>query len=337
MTDKEEIAPRFTADHHGFYNEGHSFFPLIQDDLPLKDWSNVAVIRLPAGLRDDLNWDSSIQLARAYQAANKFILWELDLELDRYCFDPHDSAAFFSFTVALDEFKAHVWPQFSRDTFGVILYRGVFCPEMNFRKNQWESAFLEWKKEMDNVGDYSLYCLQNFAEYLHRLVSFLPDAVLAFVLIDTDSIGSPAKTAHFFSKQRFEHIQLILKGAQCAFAGITYQTGQIAHGWMGDDPFDHHSTACSTIGIYLPKDSFIDDSVLENLNALINSLNQTQMSYRIVCEEKLTEHWDGLDKIIVPATVLSSQGRRKLLGFAAAGGEIVSMDGSLGFPDEKVY
>lgn len=46
---------------------------------------------------------------------------------------------------------------------------------------------------------------------------------------------------------------------------------------------------------------------------------------RIISEEALTMSWDGIDKIFVPYEKLSLQGKRKIAGFKAAGGEVVNL------------
>ena len=79
------------------------------------------------------------------------------------------------------------------------------------------------------------------------------------------------------------------------------------------------------LGIYLPKDPMIDASVLAQLDRLIASLISEQTPFRIISEEKLTEQWDGLDRLIVPEKAISTQGKRKLLGFIAAGGTVTKI------------
>ena len=129
------------------------------------------------------------------------------------------------------------------------------------------------------------------SEYLHRLISFLPDTLLPFALIDT--VASPAKAAQLLSKARFEH--LILK---------------------------NHKIIPSSTAIYLPNDSLIDPAFLQKLDHLLPKLT----SFRIIPEEKLTEQWDGLDLLLVDPDKISIQGKRKLLGFIAAGGTVETFD-----------
>lgn len=327
----------FTADHQGFYHYGEPFFPLIQERcFPAMEWSNTAVIRLPAQLKDDLDWSEQIKQAQGCLSSGKFILWELDLGLDHYSFDPDDTATFFSFSVALDEFSSTIWSQFYAHTFGIILYRGDFHLSTHFPLSQWEHTFQEWAQEMKS--DYSVYCFQNLADYLHRLVSFLPEAILVFAWIDVSFMASVAKMAQLVSKERFEHIHLILKGAHCPFSGITYEDGIIAQGWIGNVPLTNiEKRSISSLGILLPKDPFIDETTLAQLDQVIQVLNRANTPFRFIPEEKLTEQWDGLDKLIIPAQTISPQGRRKLLGFIAAGGTIATMNGTWDLPEEDLF
>lgn len=316
-----DSASRFSADHHGFYRNDCPFSPFIQElTTPLLEGSNVVLIRLPARLSDDLDWTKEMQLAGQIASSGRDILWEIDLGLSTFQFSPDDSAAFYSFSVAIEEFSAHIWPNLQKHTFGVALYRGLFQPSHCFPFFLWEAAFSDWSRDLSFNMTYDLYCAQVLAEYLHRLISFLPDDVLPFALIDVRGIGSAAKMAQLFSQERFEHIHLILKGALCPFQGISWDDSQSAQGWLSKGV----RIDLPAIGIYLPSDSYMDAALIEQLDGVIADLKAAQTAFRIIGEEKLTEQWDGLDKLIVPQQAVSSQGKRKLQGFIAAGG-IVSI------------
>jgi hypothetical protein len=321
--------PLFTADHHGYYCEGRPFVPWIQEDrFPLMEWSNIVCLRLPAGLNDDLDWMQEKEQALDLAASGKYLLWELDLGLSSFKFSSENSAAFFSFSLALEEFTAKFWPEFQKQTFGIVLYRGSPPSEKNFSHTDWESSFLDWSRELGlNSPSYELYCVQMLSEYLHRLVSFLPDSVLPIALIDVISIDSPGKITQFFSKNRFEHVELALKGAKCPFSGICWNDGHHGQGYLGSAMQCKTLSCTSTVGLYLPQDKFLDAFLIDELDRIILKLNDNQTTFRIIPEERLTEQWDGIDQLFVPPTAISGQGRRKLLGFVAAGGSISTFDG----------
>ena len=48
----------------------------------------------------------------------------------------------------------------------------------------------------------------------------------------------------------------------------------------------------------------------------------------------LTESWEGVDRLYVLSEATTSQGKRKLLGFCAAGGTVIVEGESLGLPNE---
>ena len=304
----------FTSDHHGFYLEGAPFYPQIQDGSePLMDWSNTVIIRLPAHLSADLNWYKEKEIAERIADAGKYILWEIDLGLNSYPFNPEDSASFYSFSLAIEEFSKQLWPIFGNKTFGVALYRGSFPFE------QWRSGFIQELTE----GDEEIFCVQMFSEYLHRLISFLPDAVLPFALIDIEKIGSMAKGSQLFSKARFEYLNLAVKGAKAPFCGICWEKGCYGQGWLGGALKEAlPSRIKPTVGVYFPQDEWMNKAVIEELDALMEHLKQSKVDFRIVAEEKLAELWDGLDRLIVPSNAISVSGKRKLLGFIAAGGVV---------------
>jgi hypothetical protein len=296
----------YTADHQGFYCNLAPFYPVL--------------VRLPGRLNDDLGWEAQKKLAETIVSQGKAILWEIDLGLSSFVFKPEDTASFYSFSLALEEFTKTLWPQFEQQTLGVSLYRGAFSEEERFPKAHWETHFLE--QYPDAKGDYALFCVQNFAEYLHRLVSFLPDAALPFAFFDISAIPSAARSAQLFSKERFEHLHLALKGSRAPFPGLCWESGYPAHGWVGQRAHEHCTKDPAGTGILLPKDEYMDEVVLQGLDTLLAELLLKQAIFRIVCEEKLTEQWDGLDTLIVFPEAVTPQGKRKLQGFTAAGGII---------------
>jgi hypothetical protein len=293
----------FTADHKGFYLNNAPFDPLIEEG---------STICLPARLSDDLDWSKEKKAAEQIVASGKYLFWELDLGLDAFLFTPGDSASFYAFSLAVEEFSKQIWPLFQEHTFGLSLYRGPFPPVQNFPLTHWESLFLEWTVEQG--GDYPLYCVQMWVEYLHRLLSFLPETVLPFALIDATQIVSMAKAAQFFSTARFEHLHLAIKGANIPFSGISWEEVREAK-----------SPCAPTLGVLLPSDECLSAPVLESLQGLLCDLTSKKMPFRIIPEEKLTEQWDGLDELFAISQALSAQGKRKLLGFIAAGGKVLSL------------
>jgi hypothetical protein len=342
----------FTADHRGFYLNGTPFYPLIQNSPdPLMQWSNAALLRLPALLKDDLDWSKEKEMAKELSLAGKYLFWELDLGLSSFQFSPEDTASFYAFSLVIEEFCKQLWPIFENRTFGVSIYRGFFDPMRSFPIARWEAGFCQWalerglKQQTIPQSDralyyYELYCAQALSEYLHRLVSFLPDAAMPFALIDISAIASAAWASQFFSKARFEHLNLVIRGAKAPFSGICWEEGHEAQGWLGSSSNSHNligpGITAPAIGVLLPEDDKIDALLIQRLDSLLFDLMKKGVAFRVVSEEKLTEQWDGLDKLIVFSSALSTQGKRKLLGFLAAGGEVATIGDRIGLPEEEL-
>ena len=321
-----------SADHTGFYCGQERFHPIVQTANECIPEANAVLVTLPADLREDLNWSPHIQSAEKAAATQQLILWEIDLGLSSRAFSPHDSAAFFTYSLAIEEFTMTVWPQFKHCSLGAVLYRGSLSFEGQFPLAVWESAFSDWRKDgsplvSENNHGYALFCVQAFSEYLHRLVSFLPDELPAFAMLDVAAIGSAATEALLFSKERFEHLHLILKGAKTPVAKLMWEENRCLEA----------QTECPALGLYLPQDACITLDILGELDLLIEKLKTAGLNYRIIPEEKLTEHWNGLDTLIVPARAVGLQGKRKLLGFAAAGGTVAVHQGTLDIPGEVTF
>lgn len=215
------------------------------------------VISLPASLHSDLEWST---LFKEGEGALE-ILWELDLELKSLT----DQAAFHAYVIALEEFVRTLWDERGR---GLVLFRGncqVFKQLLPF-EDEVEAATL-------------------FAEYFHRLASFLPDHVPVYTLFDAPKT---AKEAQLLSKDRFWHLHLTLNSEE--------ELGE---------------------GILLPLDTHCTPQVLAKLDQLL-----PLKKARLIPEARLTELWHGLDTLWVIEEALSVQGKRKLQGFIAAGGEV---------------
>lgn len=290
----------FTADSKGFYFKEKPFTPHFQ--------SNIGIVALCAHLSHDLNWENEVQKAHGLVAEGKMILWEIDLGFSKEHFNPQEAASFFSFSIAIEEFVKTVLPLFKESTFGICLYRGSVDVTSYFSRHIWEETFEEWIEEQcgQEVASmqrhhYSVFCSKVFAEYLQRLISFLPDDLLAFAIFDVSQEESPSATHQKLSRARFEYLHILIEKEGTIFTTT------------------HHSS----LGICLPTDPYINASTLEKMDGLIQQLQETGVEFRVIPELKLTEEWNELDHLIVIPEAISAQGKRKLLGFSAAGGVIL--------------
>jgi hypothetical protein len=120
----------------------------------------------------------------------------------------------------------------------------------------------------------------------------LPDEMPIALLIDPPSGPTLAQTLHLLSPERFAHFEL--------------ETG---------------SRFSSPVGVCFPGDALCSSAILEKMDRLLATLG----SFKPVYEPLMTEQWDGLDELYVFPEALSPQGRRKLMGFLAAGGRVIEV------------
>ncbi len=183
------------------------------------------------------------------------ILWELDFGVLK---DIH----FHTYALAVEHFAKNIWRS---DSKGVVLYRGS----------------LDIVQSVEEA-DY-------FADFLHRLASFLPDEATPYCLFEGACSFTKAKSAQLMSKDRFWHLHLSLEENK------------------------------SSKGVLLPSDPYCTTEALEKLEAYLVE------DYRIIPEMRLNEMWDGLDELYVAA--VSPQGLRHVKGFIAAGGKVFGAEG----------
>ncbi len=218
--------------------------------------------------------------------------FEFDLGLHEPYFPLEEELHFQALAAALTHFTKNIWPQHPNAS--ATLYRGPADFSAHFRWTECQEANFEaWKKNRPpNNGIHlrRLFCAEAFVAYFQMLAHRLPDELPISLILDPKNTGTLAEGLHLLSPERFEH--------------FTLETGL---------RFD------SKLGVCFPTDEHCSGAILERLDALLPQLP----SFRPVYETHLTEQWEGLDQIYVFAGALTPQGKRKLAGFNAAGGEIV--------------
>jgi hypothetical protein len=219
-------------------------------------------------------------------------VFEFDLGLNDPYFPLEDEMHFNALAKALTQFTQDVWPRFPNAK--AILYRGSADFSRYFKWTEIQEAnFVSWK---ENIAENSeehlkrLFCAESFVLYFQMLAHKLPDELPISLILDTKDTGTLAEILHLLSTSRFEHFRV---------EAINYQ---------------------SNIGICIPTDTHCTTQVLQKLDALI----QKMPSFRPIYETHLTEEWEGLDEIHILPHTLTERGRRKLKGFEAAGGHIIS-------------
>jgi hypothetical protein len=222
-------------------------------------------------------------------------VFEFDLGLHDPYFPLEDELHFQALSASLTHFTNQLWPRFTEAK--AILYRGSADFSLFFRSSEAQEAnYLMWKEGRPSGSEEHLkrlFCAEAFVTYFQMLAHRLPDELPLTLILDPKNTGTLAQTLHLLSPERFEH--------------FTLETN--LH-------FD------STVGVCFPPDSECSSEVLEKIDRLLIALP----SFKPVYEPMLTEQWDGLDDLIVIPEAVTAQGRRKLIGFTAAGGNIIELD-----------
>lgn len=358
MTDNIEIR----SDFNYLYRNNQKFFPIIQEsplDFHSHDASSAVLIKLPAKAEDELIWEKERAYARRASDEGKLILWELDFGIAYQKLHSADSSMFYSFGVAVDEFISALWRDYKDISVGVILYRGdanfynhfawneehkeLFLEKVTdlFRKQELSCVIEEsgddWALALSEDKSFQLFAADVFAQYFQRLVSYLPDELLAFTLFDVSEQLSHAFLAQLLSRDRFAHILLGLKKAKIPAGHLNWEEGACLGGWVGQGSPYFSAVSELHLGVCLPSDELFSELVYQQMDGLFEELVARQIAYRIIPENLLTEAWDGIDHIIVISSAVSYQGKRQLQGFCAAGGKVVYIGLPLEFSEEMAF
>jgi len=212
--------------------------------------------------------------------------------------DPYNTTLFNSYMLALDTF-AKRFPNAQK----VVLA----CTNGRFSEIFSSSERIDETFKESGL-EYELFCAKLFSEYLHRLASALPEDAEPTLLVDIVDKENFAELVLLFCKRRFEHFVLL-------FPNIVLPI-------EGEAP----------IAISLPQDE------LYNPQTFVELFQKLQgRQFKCIPEELLNEHWVGVDYLIVDPESLGPSGKRMLYGFEAAGGQIISTRGPLGFAIETSF
>lgn len=267
-------------------------------------------IVIPAEPKDDLQWDGQLHQVKEAVSLGKKILWDFSLGLEAPYFPLEEELHFQALSLALAKFTKEVWPEFQENTSGAILYRGTadFSCFFDWTPRQ-EANWEEWKEDRGDLKESHLkrlFCAEAYVAYFQMLAHKLPDEMPITLQLDAQHMGSLAPLLHLLSPERFEHFQLEVEGVP-------------------------HFTQEASLAVCFPDDRTCTTPLLERLDQIFAGLKEP---FRVIPESLLTERWDGIDAIYVLSEALSPQGKRKLQGFCAAGGTVVTEGPLLNLPQE---
>lgn len=301
-----------------------------------KELLNAVTISLNGRLHSDLDWKTAYSEAKFIQQEGKKIFWQMDLGLFKQLpFPLSNQMQFQSFSLALEHFRDSLWKEFEQDSVGLCLCRssadfseGFPWDEKQIQNWQgWlqdhfkvkQNLEVEIGKPVGHFGDchpqnihlnwlVKLYCRDVVAEYLHLLTANLTDSIPLYLVLDRSSIPNLLQKARLTTLERFEPFHLILE--------------------------EEESFPQANIGICLPPISQTASIYYLEIDEALQELIKRHFSFRFIPEYFLTSWWEGLDYLVVSSFSITPQGRRKLQGFCAAGGIVLTLGQPLGLPEE---
>ncbi|MBM3197811.1 MAG: hypothetical protein FJZ58_00960 [Chlamydiae bacterium] len=323
-----------TFDHSYIYLDHEKFFPVIQEEGDYDEDANAVLLRLDCS-QGDLLWQSAHDQAKSHVTLGKRLVWDLDFGFAHKPIFLQDTATFFAATLLIEEFLETLWKPFQEHTLAVCLFRGdVDVAKYFLWTEQQEQLYLERMQDFailsqeEVAHDFlrKIFAVDVFSDYLHRLTSVLPDTLPAICCFDVTSMSSASASAFLLSKDRFPYVLLAVKGAWFPFGQLSWEKGLSLGGWIGRSKPPLIEEKGVSIAFCLPslENKKLSWSHFHQIDEILEKLSHSGRSYRIVEERYLHESWDGIDDLIVCSELLEEEGLRKVKGFLAAGGRVIT-------------
>lgn len=275
---------------------------IYEGPFPVPSHFNAITLFLNGKMESDLDWKEAKTLAKKAQEQNKMIVWDLDLGLfDHLQFPLSNQPQFSSLVLSLNHFKDHLWEEFRSITLGLSIYRGTF-------------DVLARQKEA--------------AEYLELLADHLPGDLPLLLFLDVSNVAEEQQL-DYLNPARWHRFYVFSKGATLPFNYFGWGI-PTSKGYSGIQEKEIPLPSKEPLhGICLPKEGPFD-----SLLKAISFLRGSGFPFKIISEQFLTAQWDGLDYLFYSGACVTFEEKRKLLGFAAAGGALVSTNQLIGLPNE---
>lgn len=317
------------------------FIPQIFDGTgPIPSGFNAVTISLDGRMQSDLNWKQADLLAQQVVDQGLLLFWDLNLGLFTELSLPlSDQSQFQALILSIDHFLQTLWQKYREHTFGLCLYRGKgqFASQFPWNDEQ-ESHFRIWMETHQGSELHrDLYGRDVVSSYLNMLADKLPGALEGFILIDLEGVASPLEQALLLHRERFPRLHIGVKGALGPFLGLSWDDPVFCSGYIGSgSPMLVETPSCA-YGICLFGADLVHAVHDEGMEQAIRWLTEKGHSFRMVYEESLTAEWDGLDFLFVSSKGLSAMGKRKLQGFCAAGGTVITLGDPIGLALERAW
>jgi hypothetical protein len=363
----ETSLPEINWDKPYYYVNAKKFIPSIFDGIlpQFINSFNTITLAIDGQVQADLNWKGIREQAYAWIEQGYAILWEIELGLFSKLDRPlNNQTQYLSLGLSLEHFRDTLWKEFQHRSLGLILYRGSVDLSLGFPwTEQQESNLRGWIQDQfvdlatlkeetqlvfsdfedlnhvllshSEIGKHlvSLFCRDVAIEYLALLASRLPDSLPCYVLLDATLVRSPLRQAQLLHPERFDQLNLAIKKASIPLQAWGWESPS-SYGTFSKSPIHIPSAEEVKVGVCLPSIDRHLPSQYQGLGEALDQLLAKQVNFRLIPETHLITDWDGLDYLLYIPAGLSAQGKRKLQGFCAAGGTVVTLGKPLGLPYE---
>ena len=305
------------------------------------DTTPLAVIRLSAGTMAALDWTTELATAAAAIERGCRILWHLDMGLFTHLeFPVSQKAQFLTLDLAVKHFLDSIWERFHSVSVGCCLYRGegllseLFSCDIGLEDN-WRGWLSDRHLQEEEVASlkeehHALFCRDVAVEYIHLLAQRFSSTVPLYALIDVSNVASPLLQAQLLDRSVWDHVVPVACGAGSWDPCLWGNDGdgvELTLGCHDDLP---------SVGVCLPQPSALL-AAGQSLDGPLKDLARKGVAYRVIPEDYLITEWNELDALVVSGASLGDQGLRKLQGFCAAGGTVITVDGSLQVPRQQDF
>ena len=337
------------------------FYPKIyigSNSIP--DGYNAVMIELDGRVKSNLDWEESLAYAETLVEKGYKILWFLNLGLfSELSFNLYTHTQLQTLSLSIEHFIDKVWKKYHLNSLGLCLYKGEMDFSSSFKWDELQLAnFQSWLKEGFETPDLieksvvsfeafsqynvSIELLQLYAcdvaiDFLDMLIQPICEEIECFAMVDCSKISNCLLQARLLSSERCDRLHFIVKNSSVPPQGLAWDGEITPYGYCGAGNESTFKEEKPSIGICIPEVSMINSKFYIGLESAIAFLIEKKKDFRVVSEANLTVEWDGLDILIVNRSGLSPYGFRKLQGFCAAGGLVVSVEGALGLSKEVSF
>lgn len=314
---------------------------------------DAVTISLDGRVQADLDWKEEREQAQRAVEKGYALMWDMQLGLfDDLPQSLTNQTQFLSLALSLEHFRDSLWKTFKSQTLGISLFRGTVDFSQGF---PWDShqkqSLKEWLQDLcgDTLASLDLsqlqqhlegrqfirlFCRDVAVEYLALLASRLPDSLPVYLYLDANSLaGSILSEIQLLNPERFDRLHLALKGHHLPFDALGWETPH-HQGYSGRSSIELPLSPVVSIGVCIPPLTFYHSQHYQGFEEGLHALQKLSIPFKLIPETHLTSQWDGLDFLLYTPSGLSIQGKRKLQGFCAAGGTVVSTGTLLGLPYE---